>query len=71
MIAIFQTPDLGKYQDLFPNLKAQVFSVLREVYYTLDIPKDDMRRCIYDDEEFSAYALADRPGIRRLERTGG
>ena len=47
---------MAKYWDLFPGLKARLFSVLREGYYTLNIPKEDIRGCIYNDEEFSAYA---------------
>ena len=47
---------MGKYWDLFPGLKAKLFSVLREGYYKLNIPKDDVRNTVYNDEEFSAYA---------------
>ena len=47
---------MAKYWELFPGLKARLFSVLREGYYTLNIPKEDIRSCIYNDEEFSAYA---------------
>ena len=47
---------MAKYWDLFPGLKTRLFSVLREGYYTLNIPKEDIRGCIYNDEEFSAYA---------------
>ena len=47
---------MAKYWELFPGLKARLFSVLREGYYTLNIPKEDIRGCIYNDEEFSAYA---------------
>lgn len=47
---------MSKYWSLFPSLKAKLFSVLREGYYRLNIPKEDIRNCIYTDEEFSAYA---------------
>ena len=47
---------MAKYWDLFPGLKEKLFSVLREGYYQLNIPKEDIRSCIYNDEEFSAYA---------------
>ena len=47
---------MGKYWALFPGLKAKLFSVLREGYYKLNIPKDDVRNTVYNDEEFSAYA---------------
>ena len=47
---------MSKYWDLFPGLKTKLFSVLREGYYRLNIPKENIRNCIYADEEFSAYA---------------
>ena len=47
---------MSKYWDLFPGLKAKLFSVFREGYYQLNVPKEDIRNCIYNDEEFSAYA---------------
>lgn len=47
---------MGKYWTLFPGLKAKLFSVLREGYYKLNIPKDDVRNTVYNDEEFSTYA---------------
>ncbi len=47
---------MSKYWSLFPGLKAKLFSVFREGYYQLNIPKEDIRNCIYTDEEFSAYA---------------
>ena len=47
---------MDKYWTLFPKLKEKLFSVLREGYYQLNIPKDDVRNTIYNDAEFSAYA---------------
>ena len=47
---------MSKYWTLFPKLKEKLFSVLREGYYQLNIPKDDVRNTVYNDEEFSAYA---------------
>lgn len=47
---------MGKYWALFPSLKAKLFSVLREGYYKLNIPNNDVRNAVYNDEEFSAYA---------------
>ena len=47
---------MGKYWALFPKLKEKLFSVLREGYYQLNIPKDDVRNTVYNDAEFSAYA---------------
>lgn len=47
---------MAKYWALFPNLKDKLFSVLRPGYYQLNIPKDDVRNTVYNDEEFSRYA---------------
>lgn len=47
---------MGEYWVLFPKLKEKLFSVLREGYYQLNIPKEDVRNVIYNDEEFSEYA---------------
>ena len=47
---------MGKYWELFPKLKEKLFSALREGYYQLNIPKDDVRNTVYNDAEFSAYA---------------
>ena len=47
---------MSNYWVLFPRLEAKLFSVLREGYYQLTIPKEDIRNTIYTDEEFSAYA---------------
>lgn len=47
---------MDKYWTLFPKLNENLFSVLREGYYQLNIPKDDVRNTIYNDTEFSAYA---------------
>lgn len=47
---------MDKYWTLFPKPKEKLFSVLREGYYQLNIPKDDVRNTIYNDAEFSAYA---------------
>jgi len=47
---------MGKYWMLFPKLKEKLFSVMREGYYQLNLPKDDVRSTVYNSEEFSAYA---------------
>ena len=47
---------LSNYWVLFPRLEAKMFSILREGYYKLNLPKEDIRDAIYTDEEFSAYA---------------
>ncbi len=46
---------MEKYWTLFPNLKNKLFSVMREGYYKLNIPTDEVRNAIYNDEEFSDY----------------
>lgn len=46
---------MEKYWTLFPNLKNELFSVMREGYYKLNIPTDEVRNAIYNDEEFSDY----------------
>ena len=47
---------LKKYWKQFPHLKEKLFSVMRENYYQLNVPKDEVRSTIYADEEFCAYA---------------
>ena len=47
---------MGKYWELFPRLKEKLFSIMREGYFQLNIPKDDVRNTVYKDEEFSEYA---------------
>lgn len=47
---------MDKYWALFPKLKEKLFSVMREGYFQLNIPKDDVRNAVYNDEEFSEYA---------------
>ena len=47
---------LEKYWELFPKLKEKLFSVMRENYDQLNLPKDEVRSTIYADEEFCAYA---------------
>lgn len=47
---------MNAYWSLFPNLKSKLFSLMRENYYRLNIDKDEVRNCIYNDEEFSLYA---------------
>lgn len=47
---------MEKYWVLFPGLKDKLFSQLRDGYYRLNIPKEDIRNVVYNDPEFSAYA---------------
>lgn len=47
---------MEKYWNVFPRLKAKLFSLMRENYYQLNVNKDDVRNTIYNDEEFSEYA---------------
>ena len=51
-----QVDSLDRYWAIFPQLKHKLFSVLRDGFYQLNVAKDDIRRIIHDDEEFSAYA---------------
>ncbi|MBU5473361.1 type I restriction-modification system subunit M [Roseburia sp. MSJ-14] len=55
-IPVADVESMSKYWALFPGLKEKLFSVLREGYYQLNVPKEDIRNCIYNDEEFSAYS---------------
>lgn len=55
-IPAMDVESMGKYWALFPRLKEKLFSVMREGYYQLNVPMDDVRGTIYNDEEFSAYA---------------
>lgn len=47
---------MSKYWDLFPSLKDRLFSVMREGFYRLNVPKEEVRNIIFNDEEFSAYS---------------
>ena len=47
---------MERYWTLFPKLKEKLFSPLREGYYQLNIPKDEVRTTVYADDEFSAYS---------------
>ena len=46
---------MEKYWVLFPGLKDKLFSQLRDGYYRLNIPKEDIRNVVYNDPAFSAY----------------
>ncbi len=47
---------MDKYWKLFPNLKNKLFSVMRDGYYRLNVPKEEVRSTIYCDVEFFAYS---------------
>ena len=47
---------MSKYWNLFPSLKDRLFSVMREGFYRLNVPKEEVRNIIFNDEEFSAYS---------------
>lgn len=47
---------MDKYWKLFPGLKDKLFAPMREGYYQLNVPKDEVRSTIYADNSFSAYA---------------
>lgn len=47
---------MSRYWSVFGKLKNKLFSVLREGFYQMNLPCDEVRSTIYGDEEFSAYA---------------
>ena len=47
---------MNRYWSVFGKLKDKLFSVLREGFYQMNLPCDEVRSTIYGDEEFSAYA---------------
>lgn len=55
-IPAYDVDGMERYWDIFPKLKDKLFSVLRDGFYQLNVPKDDIRSVIHDDVEFSAYA---------------
>ena len=55
-IPAYDVDGLDQYWTIFPQLKSKLFSVLRDGFYQLNVPKDNIRSIIHDDREFSAYA---------------
>lgn len=55
-IPAYDVDGMNRYWAIFPHLKDKLFSVLRDGFYQLNVPKDDIRSVIHDDVEFSAYA---------------
>ncbi|MDD3228156.1 MAG: type I restriction-modification system subunit M [Oscillospiraceae bacterium] len=55
-IPVADVDSMKQYWDIFPSIKDKLFSVLRAGYYKLNLPKDDVRDAIYNDEEFSHYS---------------
>ena len=47
---------LNQYWEQFPNLKEKLFSKLRDGFYKLNIDKDEVRKTIYNDEQFASYS---------------
>lgn len=47
---------LDKYWSLFPNLKNELFSIMRDGYYKLNIDKADIRSTILESKEFKDYS---------------
>ncbi len=47
---------MARYWSVFRKLKSKMLSVFREGFYQLNVPKEEVRTLIRDDEEFSAYA---------------
>ena len=48
---------MGRYWLAFGKLKNKLFSVLRKEFYQLNVPKEEVRALIHQDEGFSAYAV--------------
>lgn len=44
------------YWEIFSELRGKLFSPLRERYYQLNVPKEEVRDLIYSDAEFTNYA---------------
>lgn len=55
-IPVSDVDGMERYWLTFGRLKSKLFSVLREGFYRLNVPKEDVRTLIHEDEEFSAYA---------------
>lgn len=55
-IPAYDVDGMNRYWTIFPHLKDKLFSVLRDGFYQLNVPKDDIHNVIHDDVEFSAYA---------------
>lgn len=47
---------MEQYWSVFGRLKDKLFSPLREGFYQLNVPKDEVRSLIHQDDEFSSYA---------------
>lgn len=47
---------LSLYWGIFPNLKAALFTPLRDGFYSLNVDKDAIRDTIYSDKDFTFYA---------------
>lgn len=47
---------MKQYWSVFKSLKSKLFSPLREGFYRLNVPKDEVRTLIHEDEDFSSYA---------------
>lgn len=55
-IPAYDVDGMDRYWGIFAQLKDKLFSVLREGFYQLNVPKDEIRSVIHNDTEFSAYA---------------
>ena len=47
---------MGQYWSVFGKLKRKLFSAMREGFYELKVPKEEVRTLIREDGEFSSYA---------------
>lgn len=55
-IPAFDVDGMERYWSVFGTLKGKLFSLLREGFYQLNVPQEEVRDVIHKDEEFSAYA---------------
>lgn len=46
---------LSKYWDVFPSLKTELLTAIREKYYSLNVEHENIRQTIYKNAEFSEY----------------
>ena len=62
-IPAYDIDGMEQYWSVFGQLKNKLFSVLREGFYQLNVPKDEVRTLIHEDEEFSSYADKSMPPL--------
>lgn len=55
-IPVSDIDSMEAYWKIFSELKGKLFSPLREGYYQLNVPKEEVRELIYSDAEFTDYS---------------